>query len=165
MVTVAVRAGPAFVPALTVTVPLPAPDAALVTVSHDVSLLLALHVHQLPADIVIVAAPPPAANGAVDGEIAYVHGAAAWVTVTFRSAIVTVALRVPAVFAVASTVTVPFPLPDAPAPTVSHAVAPLTAVHVHDAPVATENAADPAADEIDCDGGETTKPHVGVPLI
>ena len=63
--------------ALSVTVPLPLPDAPLVIVSQLGSLDDAVHVHQLPVLIVTVAVSPPAASDWLAGEIAYVHAAAA----------------------------------------------------------------------------------------
>ncbi len=68
----------------------------------------------------------------------------------------TVVARAPPAFAVAFTVTVPFPRPDAPPVTVSHVVSALDDVHVHAAPVATLNDAVPPPDGIVALDGETT---------
>ena len=61
MATDAIRAPAALAAAFTETVPLPVPDEALVTVSQLVSVLNAVHVHQSPVVIAIVAVSPPAA--------------------------------------------------------------------------------------------------------
>ena len=62
IVSVPLRALPVFAAAVKATVPLPVPDAPLVTVSHG-ALAVAVHV-QLPADAVtaIVPAPPLSAT-------------------------------------------------------------------------------------------------------
>jgi hypothetical protein len=62
IVTNAVRPPVLFAATLIVTEPLPLPDAPPVTTSHDGSLLVAVHEHQLPDAIVIVAAPPAFVN-------------------------------------------------------------------------------------------------------
>src|SRR5438067_647397 len=165
MVTVAERAGPLFAAALNVTVPSPVPGDPLVTVSHDVSLLVAFHVHQLPAVTPKVAVPPPTANDADAGEIARVHGAGSCDTVAARPAAVIVAVREPAVFAATDSVTVPLPLPDAPLVTVNHVGSLLSAVQEQAAPVAIETVATPPSGPIDCVAGVTTYPQLALPLI
>jgi hypothetical protein len=73
--------------------------------------------------------------------MAYVHGAAACVTVNVMPATLNVPVRDDvAVFAVAEKLTVPLPLPEAPAVIVSHD-APLVAVHAQ--PVAAFTPTDP----------------------
>ena len=67
---VALRAPAAFAEALSVTVPLPVPDAPFVTVSHVGSLLAAVHAHQLPVATATVAVLPRAVNDWLSGEIA-----------------------------------------------------------------------------------------------
>jgi hypothetical protein len=142
IVTVALRAGPLFAAADTVTAPSPVPDAPLVTVSH-VSLLAAVHVHQLPAVTEMVAVPPSTVKVVDPGEIAKLHDAGACDTVTRRPAIATVASRAAPVFAAVDTATVPDPLPDAPLVTVNQVVSLLAAVHEQFAPVDTENVSTP----------------------
>jgi hypothetical protein len=77
IVAVALRDPAPFADAVNVTVPLPVPDAPLATVNQVVSLLAALHEHQLPVVTVIVAVSPDAASAMPVGEIEYVHGPAA----------------------------------------------------------------------------------------
>ena len=70
IVAVADRAPALLGAALSVTVPLPVPDAPLVTVNHPVvSLLVAVHEHQLPAVTATVAVSPPVARSWLVGEI------------------------------------------------------------------------------------------------
>lgn len=54
--------------AVSVTVPVPAPDAPLETVSQFAP-LVAVHEHQLPAVTLTVAVSPPDANEAFAGEM------------------------------------------------------------------------------------------------
>jgi hypothetical protein len=56
------------------TVPLPVPDAPLVTVIHEEALLVAVHV-QLALELVTLTLPlaPPAAGLALAGEMLYVQ--------------------------------------------------------------------------------------------
>jgi hypothetical protein len=70
MFTLAVRFVPLLTDANTTAVPLPVPDAPLVTVSHVGSLLVAVHEHQLPVVTATDVEPPPAASVADPGEIA-----------------------------------------------------------------------------------------------
>jgi len=78
-VTVPSRAAPPFAVTATATVPLALPEAPLVIVSHG-ALLAAVHAQ--PARVVTPTETAPAAApiAASDGAIAYVHGAAAWLT-------------------------------------------------------------------------------------
>lgn len=69
MVAEPVCAAPAFAAAVSVTVPLPVPDAPLETVSHDGVLLVAVHEHQLPVVTATDVVPPFAVNDALVGEI------------------------------------------------------------------------------------------------
>ena len=63
--------GPALLVAtLSVTVPLPVPDAPLVTAIQDGAELDAVHAHQLLVVTVTVAPPPAAANDWLPGLIA-----------------------------------------------------------------------------------------------
>jgi hypothetical protein len=96
MVSVPVRAAAVFAATLNATVPLPVPDAPLVTVNHA-ALALAVHA-QLFADAVTVTDPAAAvsATSCVVGEIPKVHGgggAAACVTVKVFPAAAIVAVR------------------------------------------------------------------------
>ena len=82
MVSVPLRAAPAFAPALIVTVPFPLPLDPPLIVNHD-ALLVAVHAH--PSPVVTVTgpvAPPVAATDSVVEFKVYEHGAAAWFTVT-----------------------------------------------------------------------------------
>ena len=115
------------------------PLAPLVIV-NQVAESVAVHVHPEPAVTVTEALPPAAAKLCVAGEATYEQAAPACVIVTSLPAAVSVALRaVVDVFAVALTVTVPFPDPLAPLVIVNHADVSL-AVHVHpdSAAIATE---------------------------
>jgi hypothetical protein len=113
--------------AVTVTVPLPDPLPPLIE-SH-VALSDAVHVQPAGAVTVTAPLPPPATMFCVAGESATLQGTPAWVTVTAWPPTVTVALRdALKVFAVAVSVTVPFPEPLAPPVTVNHAAL-LDAVH------------------------------------
>jgi hypothetical protein len=125
-----------FAAALMPTVPLPLPLAPDVTLNH-VSLLAAVHGQPVPAVTLTVPVPPAAVIAWLVGLIAYVHAAAAWLTVKVAPAIVKVPLReVVAVFAAALIPTVPLPLPLAPEVTLSH-VSLLAAVHAQPAPAVT----------------------------
>jgi hypothetical protein len=123
--------------ALNVTEPLPEPLAPAVTDSQD-ALLLAVHEHPLPAATATVPVPPAAATVPLVGLIAKVQGggAAAWFTVNVWPAMVMVPLRALAVFAAALNVTLPSPLPPAPAVIEIHEAL-LLAVHEHPLPADT----------------------------
>jgi hypothetical protein len=123
---------------LKVTAPLPEPLAPPVMVIQ-LALLVAFHVH--PADVVTVTAPvPPSASTDWDvGEIVYVHGAAACVTVNVCPPAVMVPVRgVVVELAATLKVTVPLPEPLAP-PVMVIQLALFVAVHVHPADVVTVN--------------------------
>jgi hypothetical protein len=115
-------------------VALPLPWEAVVNVIHD-EFADAVQT-QLDAEALTVMFPvrPPAGASTVDGDTVKEQvgvAAAAWVTVTVRVATVSEALRGDVVvWAAAEYWTIPFPLPLAPAVTVSHD-AELAAVHVH----------------------------------
>jgi hypothetical protein len=149
MLTSAVRFVPLFTDADTTAVPLPVPDAPLVTVSQVGSLLVAVHEHQLPVVTVTDVDPPPAASAADPGEIAYVHGAGACVTVNVWPAIVAVAERGPVLLAATFSVTEPLPVPEPPPAMATHAGAELVAVHAHQLLVATATPTLPPAAEND----------------
>jgi hypothetical protein len=102
-------------------VPLPLPLAPPVTVIHA-ALLVADHPH--PANVVTAADPVavPALTDWLDGEIEYVHGAAACVTVYVCPAIVNVPIRCEAFgFAAMLNDAVPLPSPVVAPDSVIHA--------------------------------------------
>lgn len=144
-VSVALRAVvEVFAAAVKATVPVPVPLAPLVMV-NQVAESVAVHAHPVPAVTATVALPPAAAKLCVVAEVAYVQAAPACVTVTSLPAAVSVALRaVVDVFAVALTITVPFPDPLAPLAIVNH-VDDSVAVHVHPVPTATATDIPPPA--------------------
>jgi hypothetical protein len=130
--------------ALKLTVPLPLPLAPLVIVSHEVALLTAVHAQPPGAVTAVDPVAPPNAMDTLAGAIAYVHGAAACVTVSVCPPMVSVPLRCdPFGFAVALKLTVPLPLPLAPLVIVSHDVSLLTAVHAQ--PPGAVTAVEPGA--------------------
>jgi len=148
-------------------VPLPAPVAPLVSVSHG-AFDVAVHAH-VPADAVTVAVPDPPTSptSCVVGEIENVHGAgggvaAAWVTVNVFPAAAIVALRaVVVVFAATVNPTFPSPLPEfGPLRLIHGAV--VVAVHEQlfaDALMAIVPG--PPASAKFCDVGEIEKEHAG----
>jgi hypothetical protein len=114
------------------TVPVPLPLAPPVTVSQAGVPVTAVHAHPDGAVMVVVPVAVPDAIETLAGASEYVHGAAAWVTVTVRPPIEIVACRVcVSGLASAANVTVPSPLPLAPVMTTSHDGALLTADHPH----------------------------------
>jgi hypothetical protein len=119
MVRVPVRAAAGFAATLNATVPLPVPDAPLVTVNHA-AFALAVHAHVF-ADAVTVTVPvvPPSAASCDAGEILKVHGgggAAACVTVKVFPAAAIVAVReLLVVLAATVNLTLPLPVPERPA--------------------------------------------------
>jgi hypothetical protein len=152
MVIVPLRALPVFGAALNVTLPSPLPLAPAVTEIHG-ALLLAVHEHPLPADTLTVPLPPPAAIAASGGAIVYVQGgAAAWFTVNVCPAIVMVALRALPVFRAALNVTLPSPLPVAPAVTEIHGAL-LFAVQAQPLPADTVTVPVPPPAAIAASGG------------
>jgi sensor domain CHASE-containing protein len=131
MVTVPVRVVVfGFAAMLSVTVPLPAPDAPLDTVIQE-ALDTAVHWH---CDVVLTFTDEFPPLLLVESDVAlmlYSHGAAACVTVTVLPAMVTVPVRVVVFgFAAMLSVTVPLPAPDAPLDTVIQEALD-TAVHWH----------------------------------
>src|SRR5580765_4292055 len=80
IVTNAVRPPALFAATLIVMVPFPLPDEPPVTVSHDGSLLAALHEHQLPAVTAIEPPPPALANDWLEGDSAVPQLAGSCVT-------------------------------------------------------------------------------------
>ncbi len=152
-----------FEEALKATVPLPLPLAPLVTVSQDVLLLTAVHEHPVSVVTDVEPVPPPATTDWLAGEIAYVHGVPACVTVNVWPATVSVPLRgVVLGLAAALNATVPFPLPLAPLVTVSQDVLLLTPVHEHPAAVVTLVEPVPPPATTDWLAGEIAYVH-GVP--
>src|SRR6187551_1998962 len=155
MVMVPVRAGPVFAATVKLTDPVPVPAAPAVIVIHDGALLTAVHAHVPPAVTAIaVPAPPAAAIDSLVGAIVVVQlggggggGGAAWLTVNVWPAMVIVPVRATPVFAATVKLTDPVPTPAAPAVTVIHDGALLTAVHAHVPPAVTAIAvpAPPAA--------------------
>jgi len=113
MVSVPERAAPVLAATVKPTVPLPAPDAPLVTVSHP-AFALAVHV-QVPAEAVTAtdAAPPASPTFWLAGAIVIVHGGgggAACETVNVCPPIVSVPVRAAPEFAATVNVTVPLPV-------------------------------------------------------
>jgi hypothetical protein len=140
IVSVPVRCAPVLADALKATVPPPVPVPPLVTVSHE-ALLTAVHVHAaVVVTVIAVPAPPVAPIVPLWGAIEYEHaggaGAAACVIDAWRPAITRSPVRAFPVFGAAVNSTLPFPLPEAPAVTVSHDAS-LEAVHVQSAAVVT----------------------------
>src|SRR5919198_3075895 len=138
-------------------VPLPVPDAPLVT---DIQLapLVAVHAHQLSVVIAIVTVPPSDPNDCAAGEIEKPHGAASCAAVNVWLAIVAVAVRAPAGLGAMLMEIVPFPVPDSPLVIVSDGSL-LTAVHEHQLPVVTLTIAVPPPDGIAWVAGEMEKLH------
>jgi hypothetical protein len=97
-VRVPVRCAPVLAAIVNATLPLPLPDAPVVTVSHG-TLLAAVHAHPLAVVTVIAVPPPPAADAVCDdGLIVYAHPCDC-VTLKVCPAIVSVPLRCGPVFA------------------------------------------------------------------
>jgi hypothetical protein len=149
MVIVPVRwAVPVLAATTTLTVPLPVPDPPEPTLSQ-VALLVVLQAHVLPAVTATATDSPEAGEVRVVGEIAYVHGVPAWVTLKVWPAMVIVPVRCAVlVFAATTTVTVPVPVPDPPEPTLSQAAL-LVVLQAQVLPADTVTATDsPAAGEV-----------------
>ena len=131
---VPVRAAPVFASTLNPTVPLPAPEAPLVTSSHG-AFDTAVQPHAA-ADATTETVPDVAVSPTfwAVGASEKVHGggagAAACVTVSVWPAIVIVPARAAAVFCAIVKPTVPLPVPAAPLVTVSQGAFD-AAVHVH----------------------------------
>ena len=140
-----------FAAAAKATTPVPLPAAPDVTVSQD-ALLDAVQAHPL-VDVTLTEPVPPAAPSAwLVAESVYAHGGitcAACVNLSVCPPIVSVPVRgLPVVLAVMLIVTVPLPVPFAPAPTVSHDAS-LAAVHGHPPGAVTESVPVPAAEVSD----------------
>jgi hypothetical protein len=139
---VPLRAAPEFAVTLNVVVPEPVrelPSATAIQSAAETAVQA-----QVVADAVTVIDPEPPvlATLCVVGEMVNVHGAggAACDTVNVCAPMVSVPVRAAPVFAAAVNVTVPLPVPDAPAVTVSHGAF-AAAVHAQvfaDAVTATE---------------------------
>src|SRR5262249_25126273 len=142
MVAVVDRAGPLFAPALSVTLPLPVPDAPLVTASHVGSLLTADQLHQLPVVTATVAAPPLPGIVWLAGERAKLQLARCCVAVNASPATESVAVRDAPPFGAALNITVPLPLPETPLVTVSQL---WLLVAVHEQVFAALTAIDPVS--------------------
>ena len=154
MVTVPVRGVlPGFAEALSVTVPLPEPEAPPVTVIHP-ELLTADQLQPVGAVTAMLVDSPATANAADPGEIVSVQVMPACVAVKVRPAIVAEPVRdaVP-VFAAAVTVTDPLADPLAPAVIVIHPE-PLVAVQPQPAGAVTATVASSPAVANALDDGE-----------
>jgi hypothetical protein len=149
-----------FAAALKLTAPLPLPEAPAVMVSQLWLLLTAVHEHPV-GDVTVVDPVPPAAMTDCDAGVRpTVHGAAAWFTVNVWPAMVSVPARVvPLGLAAALKLTVPLPLPVAPAVTLNQLVLLLTAVHVQPVGAVTFVAPVPPLAMTDCDVGATENVH------
>jgi len=157
IVRVPVRATLLFPATVKVTVPLPAPAAADVTVIQG-ALLAAVHMQ--PDPVVMAADSPevPAAGAElVSGATVYGH-VADWLTVYLSPATVTVPLRGPPSFDATWIVTLPLPAPAAPAVTEIQLTS-LFAVHAHPLPAVTENTPDPPATPMVWSEGESLYWH------
>ena len=131
-----------FAATLNPTVPLPDPEAPLVT-EIQAALLDAVHGQPVAMVTLLLPVPPDSEKDWPLGEIDAEHVAAACVTVNVAPAIVSVPVRIDAtVFAATLKVTVPLPDPVAPPVTVIHAAL-LVAVQLQ--PVAADTAVLPLA--------------------
>jgi hypothetical protein len=129
---------------VTVTVPLPEPDAPAVIESH-VSLLAAVHVQPIGALTATSLLPPAAATVCAPGEIVSVHGTPSCVALKVLPAIVIVPLRgVMPGLAAAFNVTLPLPDPLEPAVIVIHEAL-LVAPQLHPAGAVTATVLDSPA--------------------
>jgi hypothetical protein len=145
-----------FAVALNETDPLPEPDAPVVTVSHPVLLLTAVHAQPVGAVTATVPVLLPEPRLCDVGEMVSVQVMPAWVTVNVCPATVSVPVR-DEVDPLAAKLkpTDPFPDPDAPDVTVSQPVLLLTAVHEHPAAAVTATVPVPLLDATLFDVGET----------
>ncbi len=102
MVSVAVRAAPAFAATENATLPFPLPDAPLVIVIQGAD-EVAVQVQSAVAVTATLPVPPAGSTDCVVGEMVYEHGggAAGCVTVSVAPAIVMVPLRAAPAFAAA----------------------------------------------------------------
>jgi hypothetical protein len=165
---VPLRAVPVLATALNATVPLPVPDAPLVTVSQG-TLAAAVQAHDAAEAVTAVDPVPPAADtDCAFGAIVNVHGgggggaAAAWVTVNVFPAATIVADRVDVVVLAATVkATAPLPVPDSPDVRLIHATL-VDAVHAQvPAEAVTVIEPDPAASPTFCEAGEIENVHAG----
>jgi hypothetical protein len=125
-----------FAATVKLTVPVPLPLAPAVTVIHA-ALLTAVHAQPVVVVTLVLPVPPGATAFSEVGETVNTHGAASCVTVTVWPATVSVPVReLVDVFAATLKLTVPLPLPLAPAVTVIHAAL-LVAVHAQPVVVVT----------------------------
>src|SRR5438876_464406 len=145
---------PAVLPAtLNATVPLPVPVAPVVTVIQVV-LLTAVHEQPPGAVTVVLAVPPPATSDWLAGEIVSVHMTPACVIAALLPPALIVPLRdVVEVFAAALNVTVPLPVPLAPAVIVIHASV-VVAVHAQPVGDVIVTVPDPPPTATACDAGD-----------
>jgi hypothetical protein len=168
MVSVPLRAVPGLAAALNAIVPLPVPEAPLVTVSQG-ALAVAVHAHDAAEAVTVVEPVPPGSDiDCAVGAIVNVHGgggggaAAAWVTVNVFPAATIVADRVEvAVLAATAKATVPLPVPDSPDVRLIHGTL-VDAVHTHvpdEAVTAIEP--DAPASPTFCDAGEIENVQAG----
>ena len=140
--------------ALKPTLPVPLPVAPLVTVSHPVSLLTPLQPQPAGAVTLVEPVALPAAIDWLGGEMEYVHGAPACVTLNVWPPTVNVPVRgTELAFADALNPTLPLPLPAAPLVIVSHPVLLLTPVQSHPVGAATAVEPVPPVDATDWLGG------------
>jgi hypothetical protein len=146
IVAVAPRAPAGFAPTVIVAVPLPVPDAPLVT-DIQLTLLDPVHEHQLSVVIATVTVPPSDPNDCAAGEIEKLHGAAPCTAVNVCPAIVASTVRAPAALGAMLKTTVPLPVPELPLVIVSDGSL-LTAVHEHQLPAVTVTLAVPPPDGI-----------------
>jgi hypothetical protein len=132
------------------------PLVAVVTVSHD-ALLDAVHAQPEAVDSVVLPDAPAAETDADVVPSAYAHPEA-WLSVNVAPPIVSVPLRAGPVFAAYEYESVP--LPDAPAPVVSH-VALLAPFHAHPVCVVMPTEPAPEADAALADAGDSDHVHAG----
>jgi hypothetical protein len=138
---------------------LPLPLPPLVMLSHA-ALLELVQLHPAGEVTFVDPAPPAARTVCAGGVSANVQGAAAWLTVNVCPPIVIVPARVAAFgLAAALKLTVPLPLPLAPAVTVNQPVLLLTAVHEHPVGEVTVVEPVPPAATTDCDVGVNENVH------
>jgi hypothetical protein len=134
------------------TTPSPAPDVALVIVTHA-ALLAAVHEHPAPALTLTKPLPPAFPIGCDEALSAYVHPDSC-ATDTLRPATVSVVLRAGPTFTPMFSTTAPLPVPLDPDVTVTQPTA-LAAVHVQAGAVTTSRPDDPPAADFDTLSGVT----------
>jgi hypothetical protein len=142
-----------FNAAVNLTLPEPLPVAPLVIVTHEAP-LVAVQLHPAVVVTVTVPLPPDPASDWLVGEMVNAQGGPACVTERVLPATATVPVRdVVPVFDATLSVTVPPPIPAAPAVTAIHDAL-LIAVHVHPAAAVTVVLAVPPAADSDWLAGE-----------